>query len=141
MTSIPWHQRRSRLFTPQLAKDGEFPHGKDAHVDDSYVKRAKARFKLGSVSADRLQQAADAVARQLGSRPDHQLIRLYAYLALTTGTGTTRRDVHDAWAVRKCETDPTHQWIIPFEHLPRDVRRRDQKYVDAIRRAARTLKT
>lgn len=108
-------------------------------VNGSYIERAKARFTLDSVSQDRLRQAAEAVARQLDSHLEGRLLELYGYLALTTATGTTREDVHDASAVWKHEIDPAHESIIPFEELTLPVQELDQPKVDAIHRAAQTL--
>ena len=76
---------------------------------------------------------------RLTSLLDQRLLELYGFLALTTGTDTTRENVHDAWAVWKEEIDPAHRSLIPFEELTPDVQALDQPYVDAIHRAAVTL--
>jgi hypothetical protein len=57
-------------------------------------------------------------------------------LALTRGEHVTRRDVHDAWAAWMTLTDPEHVSIKPYEDIPDDVRREDDPFVSAIRRAA-----
>jgi hypothetical protein len=108
-------------------------------MSDSYIERAQARFSLGSISADRLRRAGELVANELSEPLDQRLLGLYAYLALTTGSATTREGVHDAWAVWRYQTNATHRSQIPFEDLTADVQARDQPYVDAIHRAARAL--
>ena len=74
-------------------------------------------------------------------RPDTptSLCRLYTLLALTTGTATTRRHVHDAWSMWRTIDDPTHRSVVPYEARPTHVQAYDQPYVDAIHAAAREL--
>ncbi len=64
-----------------------------------------------------------------------RLYRIYALLGLLKGQDVTLEDVHDAWAVWRAETNPTHQSIKPFVELTPDVQALDQPYVDAIRKA------
>ncbi len=59
-------------------------------------------------------------------------LRMYALLVLTTGTGTTLENVHDAWAADKDGVRPDHQSIVPFSHLSPEVRALDEAYRQAI---------
>ncbi len=67
---------------------------------------------------------------------DQSLYRIYALLALIKGQDVTLEDVHDAWAVWRAETNPTHHSLKPFTELTPEVQALDQPYVDAIRQAA-----
>jgi hypothetical protein len=47
---------------------------------------------------------------------------LYALLAKTKGTATTREDVHDAWAIaEQYDGDCLHRSIVPFDELSPEV--------------------
>lgn len=67
---------------------------------------------------------------------DADLIKLYTLLALTKGTATTLRDVHDAWAVWRNATNPEHRSLVDFDQLDHDVQELDRPYCDAIHAAA-----
>lgn len=67
---------------------------------------------------------------------DDDLLRLYTLLALTKGTATTLRDVHDAWAVWRNATNPEHRSLVDFEELDHTVQELDRPYRDAIHAAA-----
>jgi hypothetical protein len=67
---------------------------------------------------------------------DPSLLRLYAVLALTKGTGTTMEDVHDSWALWRAQTRPDHPSIVPFGDLPPEVQELDRPYMEAIRAVA-----
>lgn len=105
----------------------------------SYIARAQARFALDTIPADSLQQAAEAVADHLDRQCGERLLELFGFLALTIGRGTTREDVHDAWAVWMNDIRPDHRSLVPFDELTPEVQAKDQPYVDAIHRAARAL--
>ena len=85
-----------------------------------------------------IDRAVDAMTRELPDQ-DPDLIRLYTLLALVAGVNTSRRDVHDAWAVWRSVTLPQHPAIVPFGDLHPDTQDLDQPYVDAIVRVAREL--
>lgn len=70
---------------------------------------------------------------------DPQLNRLYALLAMTTGTQTTLRDVHEAWALWRTMTSPGHKSLVPFHELSHEVRELDRPYCDAIIEVARQV--
>lgn len=70
---------------------------------------------------------------------DPELAQLYALLAMTTGTQTTLRDVHEAWALWRNTTNPGHRSLIPFHELSHEVRELDRPYCDAIIEVARSL--
>jgi hypothetical protein len=68
------------------------------------------------------------------------LLRLYALLALTTGTATTLENVHDAWAVWRAGTEPGHHHLVPFQQLDLAVQERDRRYMTAIHEVAANIK-
>lgn len=83
--------------------------------------------------------AIAAVAAEIGQNLDPQLTALYALLAVTKGAETTMRDVHDAWAIWRQYTNPTHRSLIPYDQLSFDVQELDRPYLEAIHRAAEKL--
>lgn len=81
-----------------------------------------------------------AVAKRGGSLPADALTRAYALLVLTTGTGTTLENVHDAWAMWRAFSDrPDHKDIVWFSSLAPSTVDWDLPYRDAIREAAADL--
>lgn len=78
--------------------------------------------------------AADIGALVPGCPPS--LLRLYAVLALTKGTGVTLEDVHHAWAAWRTETQPGHRSLVPFRDLSPEVQELDRPYMEAIRAVA-----
>jgi hypothetical protein len=79
---------------------------------------------------------------------DGKLVRFYTLLVLTKGEDITLSDVHDAWAVNmnfKPTTDRCfgheHHSLVPFEELPKESQKKDVFYVEALKKAARLLKT
>lgn len=85
-----------------------------------------------------IENAQNEVAKLTNCRGS--LLGLYTLLALTTGEKTTAENVHDAWAIDKQRTFPEHRSIVPFDQLSEDVKRLDDRYVHAIREAARAVK-
>ena len=76
------------------------------------------------------------------------LVKMYALLVLTKGENITLKDVHDAWAMDmnfKPQTNycygHEHKSIVPFEQLDKEVQNKDQKFVSALIRVAKKLKT
>lgn len=67
---------------------------------------------------------------------DRTLYRMYALLALTKGTATTLKDVHDAWSAWCAEDRPEHRSLIPFDQLTAEVQAMDQPYLYAIHAVA-----
>ena len=69
-------------------------------------------------------------------RPNHpaelRLFRMYALLALSKGSSTTREDVHNAWAAWMLEIDPTHSAIRPFRELTDEQHQQDDPFLRAI---------
>lgn len=81
----------------------------------------------------------DDLAEDIGLLvPDcpHDLLRLYALLALTVGDKVTMENVHDAWATWRSATKPAHPALVPFGELSPQVQALDHPYADAIRRVA-----
>lgn len=74
--------------------------------------------------------------RELLPTCDPRLLATYAVLVLTRGTLTTSEDVHDAWSAVICQDHPDHRSLVPYEALPEQVQRLDDKYRDAIRLVA-----
>lgn len=78
-----------------------------------------------------IQTGADKLDEALpGLDPD--LARLYVLLILAKGGETTRKDVHDAWALWRNTTRPDHPALIEFDELTPEVQELDQKYLTAI---------
>lgn len=74
------------------------------------------------------------------------LQNVYALLVLVKGEDVTLKDVHDAWAVNINQTwkiqNPglgDHFSLIPFDQLSEEVKNKDQKFVDAIKKTAIAL--
>lgn len=67
---------------------------------------------------------------------DRPLSELYALLALTKGGSVTLEDVHDAWAMWRNRTNPTHKSLVLFDQLDLSVQELDREYMDGIHRAA-----
>jgi hypothetical protein len=80
-------------------------------------------------------RASRIVAEETGVT-DPALLPLYTLLALTMGEATTPAHVHEAWALWKQPLRPDHWSLIPFDELDPAEAAKDQRYVDAIRRAA-----
>lgn len=72
---------------------------------------------------------------------DKELLDLYTLLMLTKGSRTTLKDVHDAWAIWRQTTKPSHDSLIPFEELSNQVQELDRPFVKAIHLASDFLKT
>ena len=83
------------------------------------------------------QRAADPDARP----PDEDLplYRGYAVLLLAKGHDVTAEDVHNAWAAWASEHDPENRHLLPFKELSVRDQRKDEAYVDAIRKVAQEL--
>jgi hypothetical protein len=108
--------------------------------NEQYVTTVRRCFRglRGDFTHEQVMGAVEALRRQ---RPvhDHELAVNYALLVLTTGLETKPENVHDAWSAWKSDVRPDHWSLIPFADLRQDVRVKDQKYVDAIHRAAKAL--
>ena len=88
-----------------------------------------------------IDQIATAVEHRIPSekRPDEAalaLYRQYALLVLTTGTGTTLEDIHNAWSVWIVERGIRHESLVPFGALSPDVQQEDVVYQHAVRAVA-----
>jgi hypothetical protein len=67
------------------------------------------------------------------------LFMIYAVLLLAKGVGTTKEDVHNAWAAWMTQSDDSHDSIKPFNELSIEIQGQDQPFVDAIHKVASTL--
>lgn len=85
-----------------------------------------------------VQRIVDRLAAEFPGK-DPALLRLYALLVFATGTATTEREVHDAWALWRSALNPDNPALVPFEQLTPAQIERDRKYVVAIRAAAREV--
>jgi len=68
------------------------------------------------------------------------LLDLYTLLVFTRGWMVTSEDVHDAWAIWRSRTDPSHRSLVPFCELDEEVQALDVKYADAIAKVAASLR-
>ena len=82
---------------------------------------------------------AELAAEDRPSSRGDELFRLYALLALVSGTETTLEDVHDAWSVWMSASDPEHPSLVPFGSLPASTQAQDRPFQEAIVRVARRL--
>jgi len=82
-----------------------------------------------------IDDAVEAINAELPGL-DPELAAMYALLLLVRGESTTLADVHDAWAVWRCATDPGHRSVVPFDRLTPQVQELNRKYAEGIRAAA-----
>ncbi len=91
-----------------------------------------------------INKIANAVGEKCGISIDNEeygsLLRLYALLALTTGSSTTLENVHDAWSAWRSNTVPDHKSLIPFQELSKEVQELDRPYRDAIREVSHIVR-
>jgi len=67
---------------------------------------------------------------------DRTIYLIFAILALTKGTDTTKEDVHhalDAWNVL---IDPEFKGVVPFDEMPAYIQNSAQPFVDAIHKVS-----
>jgi len=76
-----------------------------------------------------VQLATETLREELGAGLESDLECLYVLLVFTRGEQTTLRDVHDAWAIWRTQTNPQHKSCIRFEDLTLEVQELDQKYM------------
>lgn len=69
------------------------------------------------------------------------LFLLYALLATSTGTNTTLRDIHNAWAIWQFPKNPNHNALVPFEELTSDIKKEDEPFLEATLRVAAEIAT
>lgn len=83
----------------------------------------------------------EQVRAELASRIDveEDLLDLYTLLAVARGWSVTLEEVHDAWAVWRNKTNPTHQSLVVFDLLSEETQDLDREYADAIRETAKKL--
>lgn len=84
-----------------------------------------------------IQAARDLLSRKIDVEDD--LLDLYTLLVFVTGVDTELEDVHDAWAIWRNRTNPSHESLLPFSDLPEETRELDRKFVNAIRETAREV--
>jgi hypothetical protein len=65
-----------------------------------------------------------------------ELLELYVLLVFVKGKDCTLEDVHDAWAIWRNQTNPTHKSLIPFDELTDEVKALDRPYMLGIRQVA-----
>ncbi|MFJ8770246.1 DUF7701 domain-containing protein [Streptomyces clavifer] len=69
------------------------------------------------------------------------LFQIYAVLLKAKGEHVTDEDVHDAWSAWMQTVNDTHDALVPFGDLDPVTRAFDAPYAEAIRAAARELKS
>src|SRR4051812_8108062 len=65
-----------------------------------------------------------------------ELLRMYAVLLRAKGSTVTQSDVHDAWSAWMAGRESDHGSLVPYAALAETVRKEDQVFAEAIRRAA-----
>lgn len=90
-----------------------------------------------------LDEVAQAIRAELHEVPtdatSRRLLRMYAVLLLAKGQSVDAADVHNAWVAWMEETQPEHPSNRPYEDLDQATRAADRPFVEAIRRAAKSL--
>jgi hypothetical protein len=90
-----------------------------------------------------IDKIAFAVAAKCGmsmfNPGDRRLLRIYAVLVLVSGTETTKRDVHDAWAAWAVDEHIQHKSLKQFHELKPEVQDLDEPYRQAIVEVAREM--
>ena len=81
-----------------------------------------------------IEKVFDAVKAEIPDI-DPQLLPLYALLVIVGKGYIDMEDVHDAWAVWRHQTNPTHRFIIPFRELDDEVAMLDYIYMAKLKRA------
>ena len=84
-----------------------------------------------------IQQALDILREKIDVESD--LLDLYALLVFTKGIDTELIDVHEAWAIWRNKTNPSHNSLIPFSELSPEVQELDREYAEAIQETAREI--
>jgi hypothetical protein len=92
---------------------------------------------MASKHMNYIQKARSILAEKIDVEED--LLDVYTLLVFTTGSDTELVDVHEAWAIWKNKTDPSHKSLVPFSQLTPEVRELDRKYVEAIQETAREI--
>lgn len=69
---------------------------------------------------------------------DLALYRQYAALVLAKGEAVTAEDVHNAWAAWATDHQPESRHLLPFKELSAREQRKDDLYVEAIKKVAQT---
>ncbi len=86
-----------------------------------------------------VQRARNILIEEVGDTLEEGLADLYALLLFSRGSEVTAEEVHDAWSLWRDRSKPDHKSLIPFAELEPDVQRLDDRYVNAIKRAAQRL--
>ncbi len=93
-----------------------------------------------------LDDVADAIRANLPTGTEvpedsDSLFVLYAVLLRVKGAEVSEEDVHDAWVAWMLSRGDTHKAMVPFSELDQGVRAEDAPFAEAIRRAARLLRS
>ncbi len=70
---------------------------------------------------------------------DDTLRDLYALLVLVVGPDADNGDIHDAWALWRARSDPSHKALVPYYRLPPEIAILDDPYTRALRVVSREL--
>jgi hypothetical protein len=84
-----------------------------------------------------IQTARGLLSKKIDVEED--LLDLYTLLVFATGADTELAHVHDAWAIWRDRTDPTHKSLLPFSELSKETQELDRKFVEAIQETAKEI--
>jgi hypothetical protein len=84
-----------------------------------------------------IQTARDLLSKKIDVEDD--LLDLYTLLVFVTGVDTELAHVHDAWAIWRNATNPSHKSLLPFSDLSEETQERDRKFVEAIQETAQEI--
>jgi hypothetical protein len=84
-----------------------------------------------------IQAARGVLSKKIDVEDD--LLDLYTLLVFVTGGDTEFEHVHDAWAIWRNKTNPSHKLLLPFSDLSGETQQLDRKFVKAIQETAREI--
>ena len=84
-----------------------------------------------------IQKARSILAAKIDVEND--LLDLYTLLVFTKGIDCELIDVHDAWAIWRNNSNPSHKSLIPFSELTPEVQELDREYAEAIQQTAQEI--
>ena len=70
---------------------------------------------------------------------EYDLLDLYTLLVFVTGADTELEHVHNAWAIWRNRTKPSHKSLLPFSDLSQETQELDRKFVTAIQETAQEI--
>lgn len=93
-----------------------------------------------------IDKVVNLVKKETGLK-GNQLIRYYALLVLAKGENITLQDIHNGWSMdmnfkekNKYCYGHDHFSIVPFDKLSKDIKAKDGRYLEGLKRVAEEVK-